>query len=103
MKIDPDRILTIYLGVPEKCMCGCSGDYAYNPLHVDFAGKNRGYPVTPDEVKPRSLKARLKRFLSDESRPQIIPERNGHGIILTKYVGEVGDKQITIYMMPKGK
>jgi len=102
MKIDLDKVLKIYLGTPNKCMCGCSGDYIYNPLHAEFGTKDRGYEVEPEEVKPRALKARLKRFLSEESLPQIIPERNGHGLILTKFVGEAGDKQITIYMMPKG-
>jgi len=49
LDIKLEDVETIYLG-KEGCRCGCRGTYAYNPLHKEYAEKNRGYGLSDDEV-----------------------------------------------------
>jgi hypothetical protein len=88
-----EDIVSVYLGVPGKCMCGCSGNYAYTSTNVKYAGKDRGYSIDDDEISDRKVKARLKRFYADPTEPEKL-----YGYIFTKTINE---KQITIYLKDK--
>jgi hypothetical protein len=35
---------------------GCSGDYFYNSLHVEYASKDRGYEVGKEEINDQKIK-----------------------------------------------
>ena len=47
--ITTDSVRAVYSGRPG-CMCGCRGNYRYNPQHVEEASVDRGYVVKPSEV-----------------------------------------------------
>ncbi len=83
-------ISSIYLGTPNRCMCGCSGHYAYTKFNARKSGQRRGYSIGPEEISDRKVKSRLKRFLND---PQIPDVQDNY--IFTKILG---NKQITIYL-----
>jgi hypothetical protein len=80
----PD-VQKVYRGKPDKCMCGCSGEYIYTSFNRAASGKNRGYV---DDGKVIGV---LRRFFhSDE------PEENIDDHIFTKIVGKT---QYTVYLM----
>lgn len=56
-----EAVLNAYSG-KEGCMCGCLGSYVYPSDKVEAASKSRGYPVRPEEVNDRTVKARVNRL-----------------------------------------
>ena len=85
-----EDIVSVYVGTPNNCMCGCSGDYTYSSLHRDYSSKNRGYAVGDDEVSD----ARVKRILNKFVKSELIAEDNDN-YIFTKIIGS---RQYTIYL-----
>jgi hypothetical protein len=85
-----EKIVSVYLGKANTCMCGCSGDYAYTKYNQKYGSKNRGYKVTDDECSDRKVKMRLKRFFENPDDAEVIDN-----YIFTKYFG---DRQITVYL-----
>jgi len=92
-KFDMKEIVSVYKGKPDTCMCGCAGDYAYNPINKSYATTNRGYKVSDDECSERKIKARLKRYYADCQKPSVI-----ENYIFTKVIGNT---QITVYLKKK--
>lgn len=90
MNINESKIASIYLGQAGKCMCGCSGNYAYSSIHAEWSGKNRGYALSPAEINDKKIKMRLKKFFAMPGEIENIDDR-----IFSK---ENGTRQITIYM-----
>lgn len=88
-----ENVASVYLGKPNCCMCGCSGNYAYTSNNAEYSGKDRGYALDDDDIRDRIVKARLKRFNADEQEPQVID-----GYIFTKVIG---NRQITVYLKRK--
>jgi len=92
---DLKDVVTVYLGKPNKCMCGCSGDYAYTSHNHIYGGKDRGYKVSSDEISDRKVRARLKRFYNDDQDAENIKD-----YIFTKVID---DRQITVYLKREEK
>lgn len=53
--LDSKNVYTVYSGKTHACACGCAGNYRYNPALVEFASKNRGYQVAPEEVNQNQV------------------------------------------------
>ena len=62
----PEQIDTAYVGIPGRCMCGCSGDYAYTNANRDKSGKRRGYGIVDDEVSDRKIKTRINKMRKNQ-------------------------------------
>lgn len=58
-------IASVYSGINGKCCCGCAGKHRYASEHVEWASKNRGYEVRPEEVSDRSVKLISKKVLNN--------------------------------------
>lgn len=59
--VDIEKVQSGYNG-KRGCCCGCLGKHSYMPAYVEQASKERGYAVTPDEVRPRSVAATVKKI-----------------------------------------
>lgn len=49
------NVRDVYSGKAGKCCCGCSGKYFYASQHRESGGRERGYPVTDDEISDRMI------------------------------------------------
>ena len=54
-------VRSVYSGKAWSCCCGCSGTHSYASLLREEAGKDRGYPVTDDDVNDREVRRVLKK------------------------------------------
>lgn len=59
-----ENVTRVYNGRLGSCMCGCGGKYSTNPAYREHVGKERGYPVSDEEVSLRSVKIIAKKVLS---------------------------------------
>ena len=59
-----ENVTRVYNGRPG-CMCGCNGKYSTNPAYREHVGKERGYPVSDEEVSLRSVKIIAKKVLTN--------------------------------------
>jgi len=77
-KVNFENVSSFYTGRPG-CMCGCNGNYRYNSLHAEAAGKNRGYAVGADEISDRAVKMGVTKFnkLIDEGLVKTYEQSNG--------------------------
>ena len=90
-EITLDQVNTVYVGTPGKCMCGCSGDYAYTEVGRAKSGEKRGYEVQDDEVSDRKVKARINRMRKNQAL----------GIeVLKDYIFTIiiGNRQYSLYL-----
>lgn len=51
-----EQVSSVYSGRDGKCCCGCSGKHRYASAHREWAGENRGYKVSDEDVSDRSVK-----------------------------------------------
>jgi hypothetical protein len=59
------NVTSVYRGVAGACACGCKGNYRYAKAHQKWAGENRGYEVTDDEVNDTQVKKIFNLFASN--------------------------------------
>ena len=87
--INPDDIVCAYIGEPNSCMCGCSGEYFYTSKNADIGGRERGYKVEVDEINDAKADKILKIF-----------ETGGHIENIDDYIFTLirNDRQYTIYL-----
>jgi hypothetical protein len=52
--VTPQEIVCVYKGKPG-CAYGCNGTYYYATEHREYAGKDRGYEVTDDEINDKKV------------------------------------------------
>lgn len=67
-KININDVASVYSGKSNTCYCGCAGTYSYNPDHVEYSSKHRGYAVGPEEVNFKTVRRivnKLNKNLSD--------------------------------------
>jgi len=86
----PEDVSCVYVGKPNCCMCGCSGDYFYTSKNAAKAGQDRGYEVTEDEINDAKVNTVLELF---EQSGRI---ENIYDYIFTKIIG---GKRYTIYLI----
>jgi hypothetical protein len=55
MKIHISDISSVYSGRPG-CCCGCRGKHTYASAHRKWAGDDRGYKISDDEVSDVTVK-----------------------------------------------
>jgi len=84
-----ENVSCVYVGKPNCCMCGCSGDYFYTSKNAVESGLGRGYEVTKDEINDAKVNTVLNFF---EQGGRI---KNLDDYIFTKIIGET---QYTIYL-----
>lgn len=58
-----DKIMSVYSG-KHGCCCGCVGKHTTASAHRETNSKDRGYPVTDDEVSDRSVKIIFNKIMS---------------------------------------
>lgn len=61
--LDYNKVTRVYNGKLNACMCGCNGKYSTHPDYREHVSKERGYPVSDDEVSARSVKIIAKKVL----------------------------------------
>jgi hypothetical protein len=92
-KFKMEDVVSVYLGKPNKCMCGCSGNYAYTSLNSAYGEKDRGYSMNDGDVNDRKVNVRLNRYYNDPQKPNVV-----ENYIFTKIID---GKQITVYLKEK--
>jgi len=88
--ITVDQISSVYVGKPNKCMCGCAGKYTYTSQNRAYASKDRGYDISDDEVNDARVTRAFNKFMKDEQVAE-----NNDDYIFTKFIGK---SQYTIYI-----
>ena len=61
--LDVKNVTRVYNGKLGACMCGCSGKYTTASAYREHVSKERGYPVSDEEVSDRSVKIIAKKVL----------------------------------------
>ena len=86
-----EDIHQIYIGTPGKCMCGCSGNYVSPAINAEYAAKDRGYALSPEDISDKKVMTRLKKMIKNEA--------NGVEVI-DDYIFTViiGSRQYTLYL-----
>lgn len=87
--VEVGNIVQAYRGKPG-CMCGCLGNYFYNPRHIDMLGDALGYKICKDE-KDIDEKA-LKRVLNKMKKNASIVEMHS-----TYAFAEIGTRYYAVY------
>jgi hypothetical protein len=105
-----DQVMRVYSGKIGKCYCGCSGNYWCASAHREVAGKDRGYPISDDEINDRMVKRVLKivkeNFSYDREtcregmEPYNLQGEAGNKFV-THFTAEVGNRSYTVYLLPK--
>jgi len=90
INFSPEQVSCVYIGKPNCCMCGCSGDYFYTSINTAKSGLDRGYEVTENEVNDAKVNTVLGLF---EEGGRI---ENLFDYIFTKIISE---RQYTIYLI----
>ena len=87
----PEQIDCTYIGIPGKCMCGCSGKYSYPKINQEQAGKHRGYPVNDEYVSDRRVQMAINKMRKNASKGiEVI-----HDYIYTIIIGS---RQYSLYI-----
>lgn len=92
INLNPDDVICAYIGKPDSCMCGCSGEYYYTSKNAEQGGMERGYKVKLDEINDKQV-----------LRVLTILESGGKIENLDDYIFTLikNDKQYTIYLARK--
>jgi len=56
MKINVNRIASVYSGREGACCCGCAGKHYYARRWARWSSERRGYRVTGQEISDRMVK-----------------------------------------------
>lgn len=86
-----EQVNSAYIGTPHRCMCGCSGDYAYTKSGQVKAGQERGYQVKENEVSDRKVRTRINKMRLHETEGI----ENIEDYIFTEIIG---NRQYTLYL-----
>ena len=81
------EIVSVYSGKAGHCCCGCAGKHTYASAHREWAGKNRGYSVSDDEISDRTVKIISNKVLED---PDVEHEDSLSSV-------EVGNRLLIVY------
>lgn len=93
MEIKIDNVVSVYVGKPNMCMCGCAGTYTYSEKHRVYASNKRGYQVQDKEVNDKKVKRVVKKVMNTKEELEIID-----GYIFTTVIGKT---QYTVYCKEK--
>ena len=89
-------VVRVYSGKQHTCYCGCAGRYYVASAHVVEAGKERGYPVKPDEISDEISDEMVKKVVTFVNRNLDIAERpKGFNFITVPYSKT---KEYTVYL-----
>lgn len=89
-----EQVDSAYIGIPHRCMCGCSGDYAYTSNNRNKSGLARGYDIEDGEINDRKVRTRINKMRQHESDGIEVIE----DYIFTEYIG---NRQYTLYLFKK--
>jgi hypothetical protein len=89
-QINVNDVASVYSGKSHTCYCGCAGTHTYNPAHVEWAGKNRGYAIESTEVNLKTVKRIVNKLNKSFSELSVIDDK-----IFTL---TVGNHDYTVYM-----
>jgi len=91
-ELELKNIRSGYKGIPNRCMCGCSGRYFYTKVNQKESGKERGYEINDKEVNDKKV-LEILRIMNVSENIEVIDNTND-SYIFTKVIN---DKQYTIY------
>src|ERR1035437_3145597 len=89
--IDVNEVSCVYSGKSNTCYCGCAGKYSYNPAHVEYSSKNRGYAVTSEEIDIKVVKRIVAKL--NKNRDQVVGTAEDLHFTL-----KVGNHDYTVYL-----
>ncbi|MFA7708335.1 MAG: hypothetical protein WCX73_05280 [Candidatus Pacearchaeota archaeon] len=94
-EIELRDVVSIYIGKPDRCMCGCSGIYTYTKVNQTRGTKIRGYEVTDKEVNDKLVERIIKKIKKSAINGISVLSVNG-GFCLTIIIGKT---QYSIYTL----
>ncbi len=104
--LSADRVKSVYSGKDGKCCCGCSGNHRYASAHKAVAEKDRGYPISKEEVNDRQVKRVLgivqANFTADDAAnpgEQTYYHADHPGGV-THFSAAVGERLYVVYLLP---
>ncbi len=78
--INVNDVVAVYSG-KDGCRCGCIGKYYYAKQHQAEGGKERGYPVSDDEVNDRMVAKVVARI-----NQEIVDSNFINGVVIDGYI-----------------
>jgi hypothetical protein len=60
-------VMYVYTGIPNRCMCGCSGEYVFTTLHQEAARKEGMY-ITAEEINDEKVIDILQKYLNSPAK-----------------------------------
>ena len=85
-------IKSVYVGIPHRCMCGCSGTYWYSSLK---SAKAKGYLTERDETGKSISLEKVKRVYNKMKKNAHLGIEDLEGDVFTIIIGNT---QYTIYL-----
>jgi hypothetical protein len=85
------HVLKVYTGRARGCMCGCKGQYRYNSAFVEEGGRDRGYPLDPEDVNDAQVLKVLRTVQANEEA--LVDE--GDGILSV----DLGRRTFVLYLV----
>lgn len=97
-KIELEDVVSIYVGKPGMCYCGCSGKYTYTSKNQEIAGKRRGYEVKDEEVNDKRIERLIKKMSDPETVfiNKVIVGKVDGGFIFTIVIGKTEYSMYTL-------
>ncbi len=97
-------VASVYVGKINRCCCGCSGEYSYNPQHREFSSLHRGYEVAEEECNLETVRRVLNK-LKKNSDDVVSDEQDGEYYTLDVVTGtdcynKKTGRMYTVYLLP---
>ena len=58
-------IACVYVGKPDRCMCGCAGTYYYTSFNRKSESKRRGYDISKDEINDKKVEKVYRKLVKN--------------------------------------
>ena len=87
------EVSSVYSGKRGRCCCGCAGKHTYSEQHQSWAGKNRGYKVSDEEVNDRVVTMmvnKVDRFVRSGQAEDVTMSDSHFGV-------DVGNRTYVLY------
>lgn len=96
-KVEMDQVMSVYVGKPGLCMCGCNGKYTYNTVNRELASKDCGYEVKDEEVNDKRTRFMLSRIAKNANLGVEVLDRYIFTVLIGKTQYSLYAKKNTFY------
>ena len=92
--LDVNHVTRVYNGKLGACMCGCSGKYTTASRFKDLVSKERGYPVSDEEVNDRSVAIIAKKVFFNPNAKWAEDGSKNYVVLEDKTMGSQGNIKV---------